>query len=194
MNAAPAPARGGLEARKGRVGMACLVVAESSFFAVFVVAYLFYLGKSATGPLPRDVLRTPWFATACLLASSGTITAAVRALRVGRPDGFRPWWIATIALGAAFLVATALEWRELVFGHGLTIATNLFGTTFYSLVGFHALHVALGLCMLGFVLAAALRGRLQAEDAERAEVLSWYWHFVDAVWLVVLATVYLTAR
>ena len=192
---APAPsAPGGLETRKGRVGMACLVVAESSFFAVFVVAYLFYLGKSATGPLPRDVLRMPWFATACLLASSATITTAVRALRAGRPGGFRLWWLATILLGAAFLVATALEWRDLVFGHGLTIATNLFGTTFYSLVGFHALHVTLGLCLLGFVLVAAARGRLRAEDAERTEVLSWYWHFVDAVWVVVLATVYLTAR
>jgi cytochrome c oxidase subunit III len=180
-----------LHAWKGRIGMACLIAAETSFFGVFIVAYLFYRGKSATGPQPADVLSTPLLATICLLSSSVTISLAVRALRAGLHGAFRTWWLATIALGASFLAATALEWRELIFGRGLTIATNLFGTTFYALVGFHALHVTLGLTMLAFVLGAALRGRLGAEHAEHAEVLSWYWHFVDAVWVAVLAVVYL---
>lgn len=194
MSGATTTAHESLEGLRGRVGMACLIVAEISFFAVFIVAYLFYLGKSATGPQPGEVLHTPVVATICLLSSSVTIAVALRALRTGRLGGFRAWWLATILLGAAFLVATALEWRELIEERGLTIATNLFGTTFYSLVGFHALHVTLGLCMLAFVLAAALRGRLGPEDAEKTEVLSWYWHFVDAVWVAVFCVVYLTAR
>ncbi len=202
MSTATAAVPGGLEEatgplgedRKGRVGMASLIIAEISFFAVFIVAYLFYLGKSATGPQPGEVLKTPVVATICLLASSVTIAIALRALRAGSLGGFRLWWLATILLGAGFLVATALEWHELIWERGLTIATNLFGTTFYSLVGFHALHVTLGLCMLTFVLVAALRGRLHPEDAERTEILSWYWHFVDAVWIAVFCVVYLTAR
>ncbi|MFM7735136.1 MAG: heme-copper oxidase subunit III [Alphaproteobacteria bacterium] len=185
---------GGLEAAKGRIGMISLIIAEVAFFAVFIVAYLFYLGKSVTGPQPGEVLHLPIVATICLLASSVTIALAVRALRAANHGGFRAWWLVTILLGAAFLVATALEWHELIYERGLTIATNLFGTTFYSLVGFHALHVTLGLSMLTFVLVASLRGKVRPEDAERTEVLSWYWHFVDAVWVAVFSVVYLTAR
>ncbi|MBU6282753.1 cytochrome c oxidase subunit 3 [bacterium] len=194
MSTAAATGPGVPENMRGRIGMASLIVAEISFFAVFIVAYLFYLGKSTTGPQPGEVLKTPIAATICLLASSVTIAIALRALRAGSLGGFRAWWLATILLGAGFLFATALEWHELIHERGLTIATNLFGTTFYSLVGFHALHVTLGLCMLAFVLAASLRGRLQPADAERTEILSWYWHFVDAVWVAVFSVVYLTAR
>ena len=192
MSATAAPAQAAdLRSLKGRIGMACLIVAESSFFAIFVIAYLFYRGKSVSGPQPADVLSMPILASICLLSSSVTISLAVRALRAGRMGGFRSLWAATIALGAAFLVATALEWRELIYERGLTIATNLFGTTFYSLVGFHALHVVIGLSLLLLVLFLSLRGHVDEGHAERVEVLSWYWHFVDAVWIVVFSTVYL---
>lgn len=175
---------------KGRVGMACLILTESTFFAIFVVAHLFYLGKSLTGPF-ADILDTPILASICLLSSSVTVVAAVKQLEKGNLVPFELWMVATLLLGGWFLVATGLEWHELIYGHGLTIDANLLGTTFYSLVGFHALHVTLGLAMLGFVLALCLLGHIRQEHAARVDVLSWYWHFVDAVWIVVFTVVYL---
>lgn len=190
--AAAAPAAPG--AGRGRVGMACMILAESCLFGIFVGAYLFYIGKSLSGPYPRDVLDVPVWATAALLSSSISITLALRALRRGRRGAFALWWGLTIALGAFFLAATALEWWGLIYGHHLTVWTNLFGTTYYSLVGFHAGHVTVGLLMLGLVLLFALRGALREAHVEKVEVLSWYWHFVDAVWVVVFTTVYVVGR
>jgi cytochrome c oxidase subunit 3 len=179
---------------RARVGMACMILTESALFSIFVIAYLFYVGKSLSGPYPRDVLDWPVFATAALLSSTLTIVLAVRGLRDGRPGAFRVWWALTIALGAFFLGATAVEWYRLIYTHDLTIWTNLFGTTFYTLVGFHAGHVTVGLVLLTLVLIFSLRGALHAADLERVEVLSWYWHFVDAVWVVVFTTVYVIGR
>ena len=196
MTAAAAPAHAAHEhgAGKGRVGMACMILAESCLFAVFVAAYLFYVGKSLTGPQPRDVLDLPIVASIALLSSSLTITLAMRALRGGSRGGFALWWGLTIALGAYFLFATAVEWRGLIYDHDLTIWTNLFGTTYYSLVGFHAGHVTVGLLLLGLVLVFGLRGALGPQHHERVEVLSWYWHFVDVVWIVVFTVVYVVGR
>ena len=176
---------------RGRVGMACLIFGESTFFSVFVVAYLFYIGKSATGPQPADVLEFPTLATVCLLSSSLTAGVAVKALARGKITRMALGLAATVALGSAFIIETAREWARLMGDHGLTIGTNLFGTTFYSLVGFHAAHVILGLLMLSLVLGLALAGRVNAGHSERVEMVSWYWHFVDAVWIVVLTTVYI---
>jgi cytochrome c oxidase subunit 3 len=175
---------------RGPVGMACLIVGEAAIFTIFVVAYLFYLGKSATGPQPRDVLDFPVLISICLFSSSATITFAVHALRRGSLGAFRAWWAATVALALVFLGGTGLEWRRLIVEKGLTIRTNLFGTTFYSLVGLHAFHVVAGTLLLVVVLGLALAGRVAREHAERAHVLSLYWHFVDAVWIVVLTVVY----
>lgn len=175
---------------KGKVGMACLILTESTFFAIFVVAHLYYLGKSLTGPF-ADVLDTPIIASVCLLSSSITIVFATRALAAGRRIAFELWWLASILLGLEFLVSTAFEWNDLIYNEGLTIYSNLLGTTFYSLVGFHALHVTIGLTMLSFVLVLCLLGHVRREHSERVEVLSWYWHFVDAVWIVVFTVVYL---
>jgi len=178
---------------RGRVGIAGIIIAESAIFLIFVVAYLYYIGKSLSGPLP-DVLETPILATVMLLSSSLTITLAVRSLRSGNRGGFTLWWGLTFALGAAFLGFTAIEWQRLIFGKGLTIATNLFGTTYYSLVGLHASHVIVGLFGIGLVLTLSLGGHVRREHAERAEVLSYYWHFVDAVWVVVFTVVYVIGR
>ena len=194
MNAAAAELPAAHGANRGRVGMACMILAESCLFAVFVAAYLFYIGKSLTGPYPQDVLDVPVWATVALLSSSITITLAVRALRAGKRGGFALWWAATIALGGFFLVATAIEWWGLIYQHNLTIWTNLFGTTYYSLVGFHAGHVTVGLLLLGLVLIFALRGAVREAHVERVEVLSWYWHFVDVVWVVVFTVVYVVGR
>jgi len=179
---------------RGRVGMSCLILTESALFVIFVVAYLFYIGKSLSGPYPADVLELPIAATICLLSSSITITISVRALMRGRHATFHLWWFLTIALGAFFLGATGVEWYGLIYNDNLTIWTNLFGTTYYSLVGFHAGHVTVGLILLTLVLVLGLRGHITDAHAERVEVLSWYWHFVDVVWVVVFTVVYIIGR
>jgi cytochrome c oxidase subunit 3 len=179
---------------RGRVGMACMILTESALFSIFVVAYLYYIGKSVTGPYPKDVLDVPTLATVALLSSSISITLAVRALRAGQIGAFNAWWLLTIALGAFFLGATAVEWDGLIYRHNLTIWTNLFGTTYYTLVGFHAGHVTVGLLLLSLVLLLSVGGSVRPAHAERVEVLSWYWHFVDAVWIVVFTTVYVIGR
>jgi cytochrome c oxidase subunit III len=179
---------------RGKVAMACLIIAESAIFTIFVVAYLFYVGKSLTGPTPREVLETPIFYTICLLSSSFTIHFASRFLERGNRAVFLGLWLLTIVLGGLFLFGTGQEWHRLIYEHGLTISTNLFGTTYYSLVGLHATHVTVGLLMLGIVLLFGLAGRVGPEQSARVEVLSMYWHFVDAVWVVVFTVVYVVGR
>jgi cytochrome c oxidase subunit 3 len=180
--------------RRGRVGILALILTESAFFSIFVVAYIFYLGKSITGPFPRDVLSTPILNTVCLLSSSITIVLAIRSLRAGAIRTFTIWWFATFALGFEFLVGTAFEWHKLIYRYGLTIRTNLFGTTYYALVGLHALHVTVGLLLILLVMVLTMCGYMSDRHVERTDVLSWYWHFVDAVWVVVFLTVYVVGH
>jgi len=179
---------------RGKVGMACLIFAESAIFTIFVVAYLFYVGKSLSGPTPREVLETPIFYTVCLLSSSLTIHFAGKALERGRRAAFLVLWLLTIVLGALFLYGTGQEWHRLIYEHGLTISTNLFGTTYYSLVGLHAFHVTAGLMMLAIVLLFGLAGRVGPKQSHRVDVLSLYWHFVDVVWVIVFTVVYVLGR
>jgi cytochrome c oxidase subunit III len=179
---------------RGKVGMLSFIIAESAIFTIFVVAYLFYLGKSLSGPMPRDVLEVPIFYTFCLLSSSVTIHLAGKRLERGESPTFLALWLLTIVLGGLFMYGTAREWHRLIYEHGLTISTNLFGTTYYSLVGLHAFHVTVGLLMLAVVLVFGLAGRIGAAQSARVNVLSLYWHFVDAVWVVVFTVVYIIGR
>jgi cytochrome c oxidase subunit 3 len=175
---------------RGRVGMWCLIAAEAAIFTLFVVAYIFYIGKSVSGPQPRDVLHPPIFYSICLLSSSVTIHIAVRALARGGTAAFGFWWLLTILLGGAFLFGTAVELIHLIRDEGLTISTNLFGTTYYSLVGLHGFHVTVGLLALTLVAIFYFASSLRREHAECLEILSMYWHFVDAVWVAVFLVVY----
>jgi cytochrome c oxidase subunit 3/cytochrome o ubiquinol oxidase subunit 3 len=177
-----------------KTAVAWLIMTESAMFTIFVVAYLFYLGKSLTGPSPAQVLETPIISTLCLLGSSVTIMLAESAFRRASAGRFRLWWMITIGLAAVFLAATASEWRRLITVHHLTISTNVFGTTFYALVGLHASHVVVGVTLLALVLALSLTGKVRQAHAEHVEVISWYWHFVDAVWVVVFTVVYVIGR
>jgi cytochrome c oxidase subunit III len=179
---------------RGPVAMYCLIASESAIFTIFLVAYIFYIGKSAFGPQPRDVLRVPVLFTICLLSSSLTIHLAVRLLKRGKVLSFGLWWLLTFALGASFLAGTAHEWRHLIQDEGFTIQTNLFGTTYYSLVGLHAFHVTVGLLAIATVALFTVFGHVRQEHGERAEVLSMYWHFVDVVWVVVFIVVYVIGR
>jgi cytochrome c oxidase subunit 3 len=179
---------------RGTVGMACLIIAEASIFTIFVVAYLYYVGKSLSGPTPREVLETPIFFTICLLSSSLTIHFAGKAIERAARGAFLGLWLLTLLLGGLFLYGTGREWHRLIHEHGLTISTNLFGTTYYSLVGLHAFHVVVGLVLMAIVALFTLAGRVGREHSARIGVLSLYWHFVDVVWVVVFTVVYVIGR
>ena len=179
---------------RGKVGVICLILTEVALFSIFVTAYLFFLGKSQTGPYPKDVLTVPVWATICLLSSSITAELAVRSLRVKAKSRFQLWLGATVLLGAEFLRQTAIEWHKLITVDGLTISTNVFGSTYYSLVGLHASHVVIGLSLLLVVFLLGIRGASLHLHEHRIELLSWYWHFVDAVWVVVFTVVYIIGR
>ena len=161
---------------------------------IFVVAYIFYIGKSLSGPTPRQVLEVPIFTTICLLSSSLTMHAAVRALQRGKIAVFNVFWFLTLILGGIFLVGTAREWHRLIYQLGLTVQTNLFGTSYYSLVGLHAFHVTVGLVGLGLVMILSLASRVTRQHVGRVDVFSLYWHFVDAVWVAVFTVVYVVGR
>jgi cytochrome c oxidase subunit 3/cytochrome o ubiquinol oxidase subunit 3 len=179
---------------RGSVGMWCLIAAESSMFLIFVVAYIFYMGKSLSGPTPREILNIPIFGTICLLSSSITVHLSVNGLKKKSQMSFIGWLAGTILLGIIFLLGTGREWFDLIYKHHFTIHTSLFGTTFYSLVGLHATHVLIGLLMLSVVLVLGLFGLVGEDQFHHFHSLSMYWHFVDAVWVVVLTVVYIVGR
>jgi cytochrome c oxidase subunit 3/cytochrome o ubiquinol oxidase subunit 3 len=179
---------------RGTIGISMLIVTESALFLMFVAAYLIYIGHSLNGPYPKDVLEVPIVASICLLSSSLTVYFAEHALQKEQMGKFKLWWTITILLGLEFLISTAWEWRKLIVEDHLTISTNLFGTTFYSLVGLHASHVVVGLTFLSLVLIATLRGFPIQTQTRRVMFLSWYWHFVDAVWVIVFTVVYVIGR
>lgn len=179
---------------KGKVGMICLIIGETAIFAMFVLAYLFYIGKSQWGPQPKEVLEVPILNTIALLSSSLTIWLSERAVAQGRIKQFTAWLGVTIALGSYFLYGTAAEWYKLIYHDGLTLQANLFGTTFYSLVGLHASHVIIGLTMLITLWLFAMTGHISSKNTERITTLALYWHFVDAVWVIVFTVVYVIGR
>ncbi|MET0414318.1 MAG: heme-copper oxidase subunit III, partial [Polyangiaceae bacterium] len=167
--------------------------AEAAIFVIFLVAYAFYMGRSVSGPTP-SVLSPPVFISVCLLSSSATMELAVRSLERDEQAAFSIWWLLTLLLGVTFLSGTALEWRHLIVDEALTIQTNLFGTTFYSLVGLHGLHVTVGLSLIALVAIFTALKRVTREHGPRLALIALYWHFVDAVWVAVFTLVYVVGR
>jgi cytochrome c oxidase subunit III len=178
-------------------GMVAFLVSEVAFFSTLIVVYLTYLGADQSGPTPA-LLTLPLVicTTICLLSSSVTVYVAEKSLRSGSRSAFIRWWSATILLGIVFLAGTAYEWNGLVVRHGLTISRNMFGTTYYTLVGFHALHVTVGVIVMLILLGLTLSrpGSGVRGPGSGVELVSWYWHFVDGVWVVVFTVVYLVGR
>ncbi len=177
-------------------GLLSFLVSEVALFSTLIVTYIFYIGKDTVGPTPAEALSL-WLAfctTACLLTSSGTVHLAEWVLSRGNHSAFILLWLATIVLGLAFLGGTALEWHDLIHRHHLTISRNLFGTTYYTLVGLHALHVTAGVVVMVIVLGLALQRQVTKANRESVGLVSWYWHFVDVVWIVVFTVVYLLGR
>jgi cytochrome c oxidase subunit III len=179
-----------------RWGMISFLASEAAFFATLIVAYVTFMGKDTVAPTPAQALSLPLVVctTLVLVSSSVTIHFAEKKLHMGDEAGFRWLWMATIILGLVFLLGTAYEWRELVTRHHLTMSRNLFGTTYYTLVGFHGFHVTAGVLVMLILLGLALRHQVTGRNQLGVEMVSWYWHFVDGVWLVVFTVVYLVGR
>lgn len=182
---------------RGKVGMACLICSEITFFGTLLATYLFYIGRDIAGPYPHEVLDVSVapmkvvFNSIFLLTSSIWIVLAVKALRKGNIKMFGFWWLLTILFGVEFLVGTGMEWYGLIADDGLTIRTNLFGSGFYTVVGFHAGHVCCGLILLTIVFVLTACGYMHKRHAHKVDMLSWYWHFVDGIWIAVFTIVYI---
>jgi cytochrome c oxidase subunit 3/cytochrome o ubiquinol oxidase subunit 3 len=180
-----------------QVGVLTFLVTELAFFGTLIMAYIYFLRQSTAGePNPSQVFQLPrvLVTSLCLFSSSATIHLAERSLRRGGQQAFLGWWGLTIVLGVLFLLGTALEWSDLIGTWGLTISRNLFGTTYFTLVGFHAFHVTVGVIVMSIVFGLALRREITERNQTTVEVVSWFWHFVDGVWLVVFTLVYLVGR
>lgn len=180
----------------GHVGMMSVITTEVFFFASLIVVYLAYIGKSISGPTPEELLSLGLVSvnTVALLSSSVTVVLALKALKREHHARFLQWLLATIVLGVWFLVGTAIEWTGLIGDHHLTLQTNLFGSTFYTLVGFHAFHVTFGVCALSFIWLSGFMGWVKEHHHQNIEYVSWYWHFVDTVWIAVFLVVYVIGR
>jgi cytochrome c oxidase subunit 3 len=172
------------------VGTVVWLASELMFFSGLFAAY-FTLRATAQGDWPPDDVElevvTSGLFTLGLVASSGTMQLAVRAIAAGRLPAFRRWLIVTLLLAAAFIGNQAHEWSSLEFH----VDTHAYGSAFYVMTGFHGLHVLGG--MLGMVLLLGRAGsrRFGAEDTPAVEVVSYYWHFVDVVWIGLWATLFL---
>ena len=175
-----------------KLGIWTLLGSEAVFFSVLITTYIIMHGRSTTGPFPHDVLNVTLTAvnTMILICSSLTMVSALAAIQRGDQKKLRIWLIGTILLGLFFLSGQIIEFSLLV-RDGLSMKSNLFGSTFFTLTGFHGAHVAVGIIWLGFVLIRAIRGELSKENHISVELVGLYWHFVDLVWILIFTIVYL---
>lgn len=175
-------------------GMIGFVTTEAALFAVLLGTF-FYLRFQHGEPWPpreveRPELTVPLIMTAVLLPSSLPVVWAERGIRRGHRWRLRLGLTATILMGLAFLSLQVVEYRTKL--REFTFTTDVFGSLFYTITGFHGLHVAVGLLILSWVLAASLRGSFSSHKHERVSLAAIYWHFVDLVWVGILFTVYLS--
>ncbi len=180
----------GLDNRK--LGIWTFLGSEVMFFSSLIVVYMVMRGRSVGGPLPGDVLDIPLTAvnTFVLICSSMTMVTALAAIQRGNVRAMRMWLVATAALGLVFLSGQAFEFHKL-YSEGLSLSSNLFGATFFTLTGFHGMHVFVGVLWITFVLARAFRGGVTESNHLAVELVGLYWHFVDIVWIIIFTLVYL---
>jgi cytochrome c oxidase subunit 3/cytochrome o ubiquinol oxidase subunit 3 len=188
----------GIDSRK--IGMWVFLASDCMFFGSLIATYLIYRGRAeelflagqGTGPLPHEILDIPYTSISAfvLLMSSLTMVLALAAVQKGNIRGTRVWLLCTGLLGLIFLGGQYFEFTE--FKHeGLGLTTNMFGSTFFTLTGFHGFHVSLGVIMLFSLLLLSMRGGVTQRDAINVEIVGLYWHFVDIVWIVIFTLVYL---
>jgi heme/copper-type cytochrome/quinol oxidase subunit 3 len=182
--------RAGIE--MNQLGVLLFVLSEAAFFLLLILAYAYFMTFPENGPTPKgslDPLFTGLFSL-LLWASSFTVWQAGRSLKQGKPRGLAAWLVVTILLGVGFLIGQGIEWARLI-TEGTTISRNLFGTTFFTLTGFHGAHVIIGLLMLGILFGFATRGAFKG-SSRAVDSVSIYWHFVDGVWIIIYSLIYLT--
>jgi cytochrome c oxidase subunit 3/cytochrome o ubiquinol oxidase subunit 3 len=193
----------GLDSRK--MAIWTFIGSECLFFATLIATYLVYKGKSLVGPLPHETWTAPdgkvlgpvleiplvTVGTALLLFSSFFIVLALYGCQRGNRKMFIGWLLATIACGTFFVGMQVHEFTKFYTEKGLGYTTNLFGTTFYTLTGFHGTHVTIGLIWLITVLILGIKGKVPPEKSLNLEIAALYWHFVDVVWIVIFTVVYL---
>lgn len=187
------------EAPAGRTvgwwGMVMFVTTEATVFAVLLSSYFyvrFQLDTWPPGGISEPELRLPLIMTAILLPSSLPVMWAERGIRKGQRWRLRIGLSATLVMGGAFLVMQGLEYSSKI--KEFTFTTNVYGSFFYTITGFHGLHVTVGLIMVAWLLAASLRGSFGYRRHERVRLTAIYWHFVDVIWVAILFTVYLSGR
>ena len=187
------PTSTGLDHRK--LLMWAFLASDCMFFGSLIATYMIYRGRSedlGTGPFPAEVIDIPYTSLSAfvLLMSSMTMVLALGALQRGNVRGTRVWLAATALLGSIFLGGQYFEFTEF-FHEGLSLQTNVFGASFFTLTSFHGAHVTIGVIWLLSLLFVSLRGGLKQEDSLDVEIAGLYWHFVDIVWIVIFTLVYL---
>jgi heme/copper-type cytochrome/quinol oxidase subunit 3 len=176
-----------------KVGMWAFLGSECLLFGALISTYLLYRGRSVPGtPRPQDVYDIPYTSVSSfvLLMSSLTMVLALAAIQRGDHHRTRTWLLTTALLGTTFVGGQAYEFT-VFYREGLRLQTNLFGSTFFVLTGFHGAHVTIGVLMLLSLFGLSVRGRLPQERAETVELIGLYWHFVDIVWIVIFTLIYL---
>jgi heme/copper-type cytochrome/quinol oxidase subunit 3 len=177
---------------RSKLAVSLFILSEANFFLMLIIAYVYYHAIPVGGPTAANSLdpwRTGEFSLA-LFASSATMWMADRSLRASRRAGHLFWLFITIALGVIFLFGQGNEYARLI-SSGVTWSRNLFGTTFFTLTGFHGLHVFGGLCALAIVAGVSLSHEITERRREAFAAVGIYWHFVDAVWVAIFSIVYL---
>ncbi|MBM3671293.1 MAG: cytochrome oxidase subunit III [Actinobacteria bacterium] len=171
------------------------LASDCLFFGAFIATYLLYRGRDKVGPGPKELFDIPFTSATSfiLLMSSLTMVLALAAIQRGDERRLRIWLLATALLGATFIAGQVFEFTE--FNHeGLNLNTNLFGSTFFILTGFHGAHVTAGIIWLMSLWGMASQGRLKQGDSEKVEIAGLYWHFVDVVWIVIFTVIYLVPQ
>ena len=189
-HSAPEATTTGLNHRK--LLMWAFLASDCMLFGSLIASYLLYRGKSLVGPYPHEVFNIPYTSISAfvLLMSSLTMVLALSAIQRGDMRGLKVWLLATALLGTVFVGGQYFEFTT--FAHeGLSLKTNLFGTTLYVLTGFHGTHVTVGIIILLSFFVVAIRGRLTPKQHLNIELAGLYWHFVDVVWIVIFTVVYL---
>jgi cytochrome c oxidase subunit 3/cytochrome o ubiquinol oxidase subunit 3 len=175
-----------------KLAMWTFLGSECLLFGALISTYLLYRGKSISGPTPHDIYDIPYTSVSSfvLLMSSLTMVMALSAIQRGDHRRLRVWLLATALLGATFISGQVYEFTSFI-REGLTLKTNVFGSSFFVLTGFHGVHVTLGIVMLLSLWSMSMRGKLPEEKSEVVEIAGLYWHFVDVVWIVIFTVVYL---
>jgi heme/copper-type cytochrome/quinol oxidase subunit 3 len=165
---------------------------ECLFFGSLISTYLVYRNRSIAGPVPPAIFDIPYTSVSSfvLLMSSLTMVLALSAIQRHNVRAMRVWTLATALLGTVFVGGQVYEFTT--FGRdGAGITTNLFGTTFFTLTGFHGAHVSVGILILGSLFLNSFRGPITPERTLTVELAGLYWHFVDVVWIIIFTVVYL---